>query len=1444
MIDFMVISTRSNKRGVIEIYPKFIIKKSSDLMIRGGDFYAIWIEERGLWSTDEQDALQLIDHELDRYADENRQRFNSDIKILHMWDAESGMIDSWHKYCQKQMRDNFHMLDDKLIFSNTETNKKDYASKKLNYPLEAGDLSAYEKLMSTLYSEEERTKIEWAIGSIVSGESKKLQKFMVLYGAAGTGKSTILNIIQQLFEGYYSVFDAKALGSSSNSFALEAFKTNPLVAIQHDGDLSRIEDNTRLNSLVSHELMTVNEKFKSTYSNRFNCFLFMGTNKPVKITDAKSGLIRRLIDVSPSGNKLSPKEYKTIVKQVDFELGAIAYHCKEVYLANPGRYDDYIPITMLGASNDFYNFIIDSYHVFKKENGTTLKAAWEMYKTYCDEAKVGYPFSQRVFKEELKNYFRDFQERFNLDDGTRVRSYYVGFRTEKFEEETLSDKSSNEELLNPMKFHDCTASIFDKECSECLAQYASDNETPLKKWDDVQSKLASLDPTKLHYVKIPENHIVIDFDIPDENGNKSLMLNIAEASKWPPTYAELSKSGQGVHLHYIYTGDPTLLSRVYDDHIEVKVFTGKSSLRRKLSKCNDLPIAKISSGLPLKGDNKMVNFEAIKSEKGLRTLIKRNLNKEIHPGTKPSIDFIYKILEDAHETDLKYDVTDMRNAILSFAANSTHQSEYCIKLVNKMQFKSEDSSPAVKNEESKLVFYDIEVFPNLFLVNWKMEGIGKPVIRMINPSPSEVEELMRFRLVGFNCRRYDNHILYARLMGYTNEQLYNLSQRIISGSPNCFFGEAYNVSYTDVYDFASAGNKKSLKKLEIEMGNLTEEKLKKKGFSESEIQIIKAGTHHQELGLPWDQPVPEELWVKVAEYCDNDVIATEAAFVYLKADWTARQILSELAEMTVNDTTNSLTTRIIFGKNRNPQNEFHYRDLSKPVDSIDQESLEFLKEACPKMMEEPHYGWQNNGKDEIPFDTSSILPYFPGYVFDHGKSTYRGELVGEGGFAQGVPGMYVNVALLDISSMHPHSAIAEVLFGPKFTRAFREIVEGRVSIKHEAWETVNTMLDGKLTPYIQRVIDGDMTSKDLANALKTAINSVYGLTSASFINPFRDPRNIDNIVAKRGALFMIDLKNEVLSRGFQVAHIKTDSINIPDATPEIIKFVMDFGERYGYTFEHEATYDRMTLVNDAVYIAKYKSAEDCRAIYGYVPGDNEKKGGTWTATGTQFQIPYVFKKLFSGEEIAFEDMCETKSVSSSLYLDLNEGLPDASQAEKEFAKAESDYKKGLISDTTFESTCQRLNPEIADGHNYRFVGKVGQFCPMKNGYGAGLLMREKDGKYYAATGSKGYRWMESEMVKELGKEDGIDRSYYDKLVDEAVKTISQYGDFEWFVSDDPYIKELGANDADCMPCGDGTYKTCYDCPYFDNGKPLAMKCGKGFDITDVLMGLYMNKPEN
>lgn len=1283
-------------------------------MIRGGDFYAIWIEELGLWSTDEQDALHLIDKEVKKYYEEHKAKYDGSVKPLYLWDADSGMIDKWHKYCQKQMRDSYHNLDESLIFSNVETKKEDYATKRLNYPLEPGDISAYDELMSVLYSEEERHKIEWAIGAIVTGESKKIQKFMVLYGSAGTGKSTILNIIQKLFEGYYSVFDAKALGSSNNVFALEAFKSNPLVAIQHDGDLSRIEDNTRLNSLVSHEHMTINEKFKSTYVNSFKCFLIMGTNKPVKITDAKSGLIRRLIDVSPTGDKINHKDYKRIMKQIDFELGPIAYHCRDVYLSEPDRYDDYIPTAMLGASNDFYNFVMDSFLTFKNEDGITLKRAWEMYKMYCDDAKVAYPYSQRAFKEELKNYFKEHHERYMLDD-TRVRNYYKGFREDKFDNDINQiGKPKEEAKSNLIEFKE-QDSIFDKECKDCLAQYANDKETPTNKWEKITTTLSDIDTSKLHYVKVPENHIVIDFDIPDDEGNKCFEKNLEEASKWPPTYAELSKSGAGIHLHYIYTGDVTKLSRIYDDKIEVKIFTGKSSLRRMLTKCNNLPIASINSGLPLKGEKKMVNFEAVKSENRLRALIKRNLMKEIHPGTKPSIDFIYKILEDAYSSGLKYDVTDMRNTILAFAAGSTHQSDYCVKLVGKMHFKSEEAPEPGNDEDAKLIFYDCEVFPNLFLVNWKMQGEGKPVVRMINPKPEEIEELIKFKLVGFNCRSYDNHILYARMMGYSNEQLYNLSQKIINSKKgdkdNGKFGGAYNLSYTDVYDFAA--KKQSLKKWEIELG-----------------------IGHKELGLPWDQPVPEEKWTMVAEYCDWDVISTEKVFNHLKGDFTAREILAELAGGTVNDTTNSLTTKIIFGNEKHPQ--LVYTDLSET---------------------------------------------FPGYEFKDNKNMYRGEDLGKGGYIRSFPGIYGNVALLDVASLHPNSIRAMNCFG-EYTKNFTDILDARVAIKHKDFDTARKMMGGKLKPFLE----DESTAKDLAQALKIAINSVYGLTAANFDNPFRDIRNKNNIVALRGALFMKTLQDEVESRGFKIVAIKTDSIKIADATKEIVDFCMDFAKKYGYTFEHEATYDKICQINDADYIARYKEASWCEQHYGYVPGDNQDHEWQWTVTGAQFAVPYVFKKLFSKEEISFDDLCETKSVAKGvIYLDMNEQLPDVGYLEDELEKRKKGAKK--LNPILENCTDEDLVKQIQSGHNYIFVGKVGRFCPIKPGCNGGILYRENEGKYFAVTGTKGYRWLESELVQELGRENDIDNSYYENLANEAVESIAEYGDYEWFVSEEPYTEE-------------------------------------------------------
>ena len=125
--------------------------------------------------------------------------------------------------------------------------------------------------------------------------------------------------------------------------------------------------------------------------------------------------------------------------------------------------------------------------------------------------------------------------------------------------------------------------------------------------------------------------------------------------------------------------------------------------------------------------------------------------------------------------------------------------------------------------------------------------------------------------------------------------------------------------------------------------------------------------------------------------------------------------------------------------------------------------------------------------------------------------------------------------------------------------------------------------------------------------------------------------------------------------------------------------------------------------------------------------------------------------LFSKEPIEFNDLCETKAVNTSLYLDMNELL-------------------------------------MEDEHDYKFVGKTGAFYPVKMGTGGGLLMREKEGNYYAANGTKGYRWLEAELVQELQRQNDIDYTYYQSLADDAIKEINKFGDYEWFVSDDVYIQ--------------------------------------------------------
>ena len=1297
-------------------------------MTRGGAFYAIYDEATGFWTKSKPRAIELIDQQVWEFTqkDSGQEAMNDPVhgpSIQTMADSANHLVEQFDRFC-KTMGDNWHALDQKMLFSNSEITRTSYASKTLDYPLIEQPTPYYDALCEVLYLPDEREKWEWAVGSMITGDSTKIQKMFAFYGEPGTGKSTIISKIfaDQIFGGiemgYAVKFEANNL-VGGNEFGTDFLENDSVLVYDDDAEMGMITVRSTLNKIISHEQIRVNAKFKPPFMTKANCMIFVGSNDPIQLSP-NSGMKRRLIDIRPTGNLVKADVYDECLSHIPFEKSGIAWRCLETY-KKLGRhyYDHYIAEDMLARTSPFHNFVIEN--VMELKDGISLAKAYDIYIRYAEMCKFKNELVRYKFRDTLKLYFETYED-----------TKFSGFRWDKIGKEKPVEVHIDIPSWLEFKFK---RSDFDEAYAEQPAQYANEEGDPRFKWANVKTTLGDLDTSKLHYVKMPEDVIVLDFDIKDESGNKSLEKNMEAASKFPPTYAELSKSGCGIHLHYIYTGgDPKELSRIYDNNVEVKVFTGNAALRRQLTLCNDIPIAEISSGLPLKevkGGKKMVDWDGYKNEKILRAMIVKNLRKEYHSATKPSIDYIEKLLSDAYASGATYDVRDMQNDILAFAMNSTHQADYCVNLVSNMLFCSKDildkesEENAVVDENAPIVIFDTEVAPSYkqyleycekneipvnpdipksskahFLVCWKLLGENKPIQKMLDPKPEEMAELFKYNLIGFNNRSYDNHMCWACSQGYTPEELYSLNTRIIGEKDRkAKFGQAYNLSYTDILDFASAGNKQSLKKWEIELG-----------------------IHHLEWDRPWYEPIPDKRLIDWAEYCSNDVTSTEQVFYHLEDDYEARLILAKLAGGTPNDTTNSLTIKLLTHGIDNPQSQYIYTDLSTIFPGY-----EFHPEGIPRerYSTEPGAKVPNKGRK--------------------GKSIYMGEDPSEGGFANcPQPGVYFNVGLFDIASMHPHSAIWLKIFGKIITKRYENLVEARVAIKHirkigdEAYEEALKRVDaikegssGVIKDILKGLAGDDLKKKckAIANALKTAINSVYGLTSAKFDNKLRDSRNVDNIVAKYGALFMITLKHKLQDMGYTVVHIKTDSIKVANFDAKAEKFIMDFGKKYGYSFEKEAVYSKMCIVDDAQYIA-YE-----------VEADGEKlEKPFWTVTGAKFAPAYLLKSLFTHEPITFDDFPETKSVDDAAIYLVNENGTET------------------------------------------FVGRVGSFVCVKPEYG-GMLMRVKGESRSAVTGTKGYFWAEAESVRD--HPDRINLDYYRAQCDAAIDDINELYPFDEFAECDP-----------------------------------------------------------
>ena len=58
------------------------------------------------------------------------------------------------------------------------------------------------------------------------------------------------------------------------------------------------------------------------------------------------------------------------------------------------------------------------------------------------------------------------------------------------------------------------------------------------------------------------------------------------------------------------------------------------------------------------------------------------------------------------------------------------------------------SDAVVEVNDDRMAIFDIEVYPNLFVVCWKFRG-DDTVVRMINPSREEIENLIKAKAGRF-----------------------------------------------------------------------------------------------------------------------------------------------------------------------------------------------------------------------------------------------------------------------------------------------------------------------------------------------------------------------------------------------------------------------------------------------------------------------------------------------------------------------------------------------------------------------------------------------------------------------------------------------------------------------------------------------------------------------
>lgn len=214
-------------------------------------------------------------------------------------------------------------------------------------------------------------------------------------GVGGSGKSTFLNIVKQLFDNDVA---SATLSDLSNGFIVAQAIEHRLIA---SDELAKGElNNANLKTLISKQPVTVNHKGREPYNIRSQSALFFCCNNPPKIDITDTGILRRIVYYSRNTKIQNPDKTLNKKEYTHDELLTIARVALRAERFDDDTWFNYFKEEThlnLVANNSVYIY-------FKSDDYSDNYAS---YKSYCFEKNLK-PYSEPTY-ESISELIREWK---------------------------------------------------------------------------------------------------------------------------------------------------------------------------------------------------------------------------------------------------------------------------------------------------------------------------------------------------------------------------------------------------------------------------------------------------------------------------------------------------------------------------------------------------------------------------------------------------------------------------------------------------------------------------------------------------------------------------------------------------------------------------------------------------------------------------------------------------------------------------------------------------------------------------------------------------------------------------------------------------------------------------------------------------------------------------